>query len=234
MEKQFVLVVEDDEDIQQLVSYNLLKAGFLVDLADTGELALEKVREKQPDLILLDIMLPGIDGLETVKLLRAEPEGTEVPVIMLTAKSEEMDVVAGLQQGADDYVTKPFSVEVLLARIKAVLRRRDTGIGVERKSEDEDVIRLGEMVINSTKHEVNVRGNRVDLTPTEFNILSLLAKKPGWVFSRQQIINSVRGHDYLLTSRAMDVQIFGLRKKLGAAGSKIETVRGIGYRLSDE
>ncbi|MDH3348348.1 MAG: response regulator [Desulfobulbaceae bacterium] len=232
MENDYILIVEDDEDIQQLVSYNLVKAGYSVELAESGETAIASVKKHIPDLILLDIMLPGIDGLEVSRVLRAEEWSADIPIVMMTAKGEEQDIVKGLEFGADDYVTKPFSISVLNARIKAVLRRK-VGLQVHEKPSS-DVIRRSELAINQSKHVVTVDGVPVRLTPTEFNILSLLARKPGWVYSRQQIINSVRGDGYLLTSRAMDVQIFGLRKKLGDFGKKIETVRGVGYRLKDD
>lgn len=231
--KKTILVVEDDEDIQQLVGYNLIKEGFNVEYADSGEQALEKVKaEEDTDLILLDIMLPGIDGMSVCKNLRSDNRTAEIPVIMLTAKSEDADVITGLDLGADDYITKPFSPKVLISRVKAVLRRKAKE--AQQPVLSTDVITLHNLIIDTCKHEVVVDGEPVSLTLTEFNILELLAKKPGWVFSRQQIIDVVRGYDYLLSPRSMDVQVFGLRKKLGETGKKIETVRGIGYRMSDE
>lgn len=231
--KKTILIVEDDEDIQQLVGFNLIKAGFLVEYADSGEQALEKIRKNQhPDLILLDIMLPGMDGIEICRILRTENQTAEIPIIMLTAKGEETDIIDGLEVGADDYVTKPFSPKVLLSRIKAVLRRKVKD-GAPATPERGDIIKTENIVINPGRYEVTVEEQQVNLTPTEFGILKLLAKRPGWVFSRQQIIDEVRGYDYMITPRAIDVQVFSLRKKLGPAGKKIETVRGIGYRFND-
>lgn len=232
MKKQHILIVEDDTDIQQLVSYNLIRSGFNVVCADSGEDALEILGSESFDCILLDLMLPGLSGLDVCRHIRKEQGEDEgrCPIIMLTAKGEEEDIVAGLESGADDYITKPFSPKVLIARIKAVLRRAE-----ERKSESgdaaQDTISIHNLTIDMGKHEVRLGGELLQLTMTEFGILTFLAKKPGWVFTRQQIIDSVRGYDFLITPRAVDVQIFGLRKKMKEAGRMIETVRGIGYRL---
>jgi len=232
MGKVHILIVEDEADIQQLVSYNLIRAGFHVTCADTGEEALQSLKSENIDCILLDLMLPGLSGIEVcteIKKGRAK-EFAHIPIIMLTAKGEEEDVITGLECGADDYITKPFSPKVLLARIKAVLRR-----SAARKEDSDDgrpvTIMIGNLVINKGKHQVLLDDQEIQLTATEFGILSLLAGKSGWVFTRQQIIDSVRGYDFLITPRAIDVQIFGLRKKLGDAGGMIETVRGIGYRF---
>jgi len=231
MGKVNVLVVEDESDIQQLVSYNLIRAGFHVTCADTGEEALERLRSEQVDCVLLDLMLPGMSGIDVCTAMRkAEAQtGRNIPVIMLTAKGEEEDVVSGFNCGADDYITKPFSPKVLIARIKAVVKRavanRDEGEETKKS-----VIIIDGLEIDKGRHEVNLNGEEVQLTTTEFSILELLAGKPGWVFTRQQIIDAVRGYDFLITPRAIDVQIFGLRKKLGDFGKMIETVRGIGYR----
>ncbi|SHO44656.1 response regulator transcription factor [Desulfopila aestuarii] len=232
MGKVHILIVEDEADIQQLVSYNLIRAGFHVTCADTGEEGLQSLKSETIDCILLDLMLPGLSGIEVcteIKKGRAK-EFSHVPIIMLTAKGEEEDVITGLECGADDYITKPFSPKVLMARIKAVLRRSAA------KKEDSDdgrptIIMVGNLTINKGKHQVLLDDQEIQLTATEFGILSLLAGKTGWVFTRQQIIDSVRGYDFLITPRAIDVQIFGLRKKLGDAGGMIETVRGIGYRF---
>ena len=231
MGKITILVVEDEAAIQQLVSYNLIKAGFHVTCADNGEEALECLLQENIDCVLLDLMLPGMSGLEVCETIRrkSEKNGRYIPIVMLTAKGEEEDIVEGLEYGADDYVTKPFSPKVLIARIKAVLRR-----GYERQKqqeEDQGTIVVGELEINRGRHEVMLQGELLHLTMTEFGILALLASKPGWVFSRQQIIDSVRGYDFLITPRAIDVQIFGLRKKMGDFGTLVETVRGVGYRF---
>jgi two-component system, OmpR family, alkaline phosphatase synthesis response regulator PhoP len=231
MGKITILVVEDEAAIQQLVSYNLIKAGFHVTCADSGEEALECLLRENIDCVLLDLMLPGMSGLEVCETIRrkSEKNGRYIPIVMLTAKGEEEDIVEGLEFGADDYVTKPFSPKVLIARIKAVLRR-----GYERQKKEEDdqsTIVVGDLEINKGRHEVTLQGELLHLTMTEFGILALLASKPGWVFSRQQIIDSVRGYDFLITPRAIDVQIFGLRKKMGSSGKLVETVRGVGYRF---
>ncbi|MDA8166109.1 MAG: response regulator transcription factor [Desulfobacteraceae bacterium] len=227
-----ILIVEDDEDIQQLVSYNLIKNGFQASCASSGEEGLELVRQRTPALILLDLMLPGIDGLEVCRRLKQDETFRDVPIVILSARGEESDIVVGLELGADDYITKPFSPKVAVARVRAVLRRRAEQ-AVPPEPDEPDLIRTGGLLIHPGRHEVSVAGNPVALTLTEFGILHLLAKRPGWVFTRQQIINGVRGYGYVITSRAVDVQIFGLRKKLGEEGRLIETVRGIGYRLQE-
>ncbi len=232
MGKASILVVEDDADIQQLVSYNLIKSGFNVTCADSGEEALQILDLEHIDLILLDLMLPGKDGMEVCTTIREKTNFTQPPIIMLTAKSEEDDIVTGLSCGADDYVTKPFSPRVLVARVQAILRRKQEKI-TRKERPDNESIHIHSMVIHPGRHEVLVDGKQIHLTATEFTILEQLAGRPGWVYSRQQIIDKIRGYDYLITSRAIDVQIFGLRKKLGAMGSYIETVRGIGYRLKE-
>jgi two-component system alkaline phosphatase synthesis response regulator PhoP len=233
MAKIHVLVVEDDTDIQQLVSYNLIRAGINVSCADSGEEALEKLKSEPVDCVLLDLMLPGISGIEVCSAIRrSESESKDnIAVIMLTAKGEEEDVIAGLEHGADDYITKPFSPKVLVARIKSVVKRAAANQRQSASSKNA-VIRLDGLVIDKKRHEVGLDGRQIQLTTTEFAILSLLAEKPGWVFTRQQIIDSVRGYDFIITPRAIDVQIFGLRKKMGNHGKQIETVRGIGYRYA--
>ncbi len=234
MAKANILVVEDDTDIQQLVSYNLIKAGFNVTCADSGEEGLQILEQETIDLILLDLMLPGRDGMEICTMIRARKSDIQPPIIMLTAKSEEDDIVTGLACGADDYVTKPFSPRVLIARIQTQLRKKQEKILTGQRPETEKTIALHSMTIHSGRHEVTVNGRPVHLTTTEFTILEQLAGRPGWVFTRQQIIDHCRGYEYIITPRAVDVQIFGLRKKLGEAGRCIETVRGIGYRIQEE
>ena len=235
MVRQSVLVVEDEEDIRELVSYNLLKEGYQVAGVASGEDALSAVESKTPDLILLDIMLPGLDGLRVCRRLKENPSFQSIPIIMLTAKGEESDVVAGLNMGADDYVTKPFSPKVLLARVQAVLRRAEADQDdlAEGDDEDDEVVEIRDVKIHPGRHEVSVAGGSVDLTATEFKLLHFLAQRPGWVFTRQQILDGVHGDNYAITDRAVDVQIVGLRKKLGDAGSYIETVRGVGYRFKE-
>ncbi len=227
--KKSILVVEDEEDILALLHFNLSKAGYAVDCAACGEEALQKIKLQQPDLVLLDLMLPGIDGLDICRQLRRTEVTAELPIIMLTARGEEQDVIQGLELGADDYVTKPFSIKVLLARIQTVLRRRTEA---EDQTPAEEMTH-GELRIHPGRNLVQVAGENVELTYTEFRVLVALAGRPGWVFTRYQIVNAVRGEDYAVTDRAVDVQIAGLRKKLGSCGHYIETVRGVGYRFRE-
>ena len=229
-QKKSVLIVEDEEDILALLHYNLIKAGYNAECASHGEEALEAIAAKIPDLILLDLMLPGIDGMEICRRLRSDETTSEIPIIMLTARGEEEDIVCGLELGADDYVTKPFSIKVLLARVQTVLRRRSD---LQQQADGEELIR-GDLRIHPGRNLVQVDGKSVDLTFTEFRVLEVLASRPGWVFTRYQIVNAVRGEDYAVTDRAVDVQIAGLRKKLGSCGHYIETVRGIGYRFRED
>jgi len=223
-----LLVVDDEEDILELLRFNLSGEGFQVVCAATGEEALEKVKIEAPDLILLDLMLPGIDGLEVARRLKHHSRTREIALVMLTAKGEEGDIVKGLEMGADDYITKPFSRKVLGARIRAVLRRKEAGFKEKKES-----LSTHDLVIHPGRHEVLVKGKPVALTLTEFGILHFLARRPGWVFTRSQIVDAVRGDEYFVTDRAVDVQIVGLRKKLGSAAKSIETVRGIGYRFKE-
>ena len=229
MAKKTILVVEDDGDIQELLAYNLAREGFNVLRALTGEEGVRMTSEHLPDLIVLDLMLPGIDGIEVCRKIRRDPETENIPVVMLTAKGENTDIITGLEIGADDYVTKPFSPKVLVARMRAVLRRKERNKEKERKD-----IHLDGLEIHLGRHEVKINGRLVSLTLTEFKILQLLSSRPGWVYSRGQIVSFVRGAGYPVTERAVDVQIVGLRKKLGEWGSKIRTVRGVGYKLIEE
>lgn len=231
MAKATILVIEDDPDIRELVSYNLGKEGYTVVGAETGERGLDLLATTNPDLIVLDIMLPGADGLEVLRSLKRSASSEHIPVVMTTAKSEDSDIIAGLEMGADDYVTKPFSPKVLIARVRAVLRRVADKSRV--RPEKSDTISIGGITLNSGRHEVSCGGSQVDLSATEFAILDHLMRNPGWVFSRNQIIDAVKGKDYPVTERAVDVQILGLRKKLGAHGERIQTVRGVGYRFLD-
>jgi DNA-binding response OmpR family regulator len=226
MAKEKLLVVEDEESVLELVEYNLKKEGYRVLAAATGEDGLKAARKELPDLVLLDVMLPGLDGLDVCRVLKNDPTTSHIPVVMLTAKGEEADVVTGLELGADDYITKPFSVRVLLARVRAALRRKETAIPA-----DTTTIRLRELIIHPGRHEVLARGERVELTYTEFRLLHLLARRAGWVFTRSQIVDAVRGEDHAVTERSVDVQIVGLRRKLGPLSGYIETVRGVGYRM---
>jgi len=230
MEKIKILVVEDEAPIQELLQFNLERSKYGVKVVDSGEEALAAASQFQPDLILLDIMLPGTDGLEVCKQLKASPRTAGIPIIMLTALCEEADIVTGLELGADDYVTKPFSPRVLLARVKAALRR----IAAAKPLPGGDRIAIHDIAIDVARHKVEVGGKDVALTFTEFKVLQLLAGQPGRVFTRYQIVDAVHGEDYPVTDRSVDVQIVGLRKKLGKAGRHIETVRGIGYRCREE
>lgn len=231
MSRPNILIVEDDSDIQQLVTYNLIKAGMHAICADNGADALDVLDREQVDAVILDLMLPGEDGLEVCRVIRENERMRQIPVIMLTARSEENDIVAGLEIGADDYVTKPFSPKVLVARLQAVLRRNlDEQQGGESAT---DTVLIHGITIHPGRHEVLLQGEPIQLTGTEFAILHVLARKAGWVFTRQQIIDHIRGYEYLITPRAVDVQIFGLRKKLGSAGHLVQTVRGIGYRMKE-
>lgn len=223
-----VLVVEDEDDISHIVRYNLQKEGFSVQCVPSAEKALQQLKLHPPDVIVLDLMLPGMDGLEFCRLVRKDPLTEAIPIVMLTAKGEESDVVTGLELGADDYVTKPFSPKVLVARIKNVLRRRARAV-----SGSEQVLRVHDLVIDKRRHLVTVGGQPVELTSTEFRILEFLARHPGWVFTRYQIVDAVKGEEYAVTDRSVDVHIAALRKKLGSARSLIQTVRGVGYRVRE-
>ncbi len=229
MSKGNIFVVDDEEDILELIRMNLDREGYKVTCIEAGEECVKKAREKLPDLIVLDLMLPGIDGLDVCKILKNDSKTRHIPIIMLTAKGEESDIVTGLELGADDYMTKPFSPKVLTARIKAVLRKG----AVSPESDAGDVIKRKNMVIDPGRREVTSNGKKIDLTFTEFEILIFLARRPGWVFTRSQIVNGVKGAGYPVTERAVDVQIVGLRKKLGTAADLIDTIRGVGYRFRD-
>ncbi len=228
MSQARILIVEDEEDVLELVRYNLEKNGYQTETALNGRKALEKIRSKTPDLILLDLMLPEVDGLEVCRSVKRDGKTANIPVIMLTAKGTEADIVAGLEMGADDYITKPFSPRVLMARVKAVLRRREVPT-----DSDKSAIRIHEIEIDPGRHKVTVKDKPVKLTTTEFSLLRFLASRPGWVFTRYQIVDAVHGSDYPVTDRSVDVQVVGLRKKLGSAGKYIETVRGVGYRFQE-
>jgi two-component system alkaline phosphatase synthesis response regulator PhoP len=228
--KAHLLVVEDEEDLRELLVYNLARDGYRVTAVESGEQGLLKAMKEKPDLIVLDLMLPGMDGLEVCRSLKNQKDTAGIPIVMLTAKGEESDIVAGLELGSDDYITKPFSPRVLVARIKAVLRRKQE----EREQErEEGTLEVNGMVISPSRHEVRIGEERVDLTATEFKLLMLLARRPGRVFTRQQIIENVHGGMSAVTDRSVDVQVVTLRRKLGERGDDIETVRGVGYRFRD-
>ena len=208
-----VLVVDDEEDILELVRFNLSKEGYRVKCAATGEAAIQSIRSTHPDLMILDLMLPGMDGLEVTRFLKKNLETRNIPIVMLTAKTEESDVLTGLEMGADDYVTKPFSPRILAARVKAVLRRDRVA-----SPEEDSAVKIHDLVVHPGRHEVLVDEKPVLLTFTEFGILNALVRRPGWVFTRTQLVNEVRGAEHPVTDRSVDVQVVGLRRKLGSAG----------------
>lgn len=228
MARQRVLVVDDEEDILQLVEYNLEKNGFDVTCVESGEEALRSARANQPDVMVLDLMLPGLDGLEVCRSIKGEARTRDIPVLMLTAKGEEADVVKGLEMGADDYVTKPFSPKVLVARINALLRRKAVG-----DPDETAVLKQDRLTIHPGRHEATIDGDPIELTYTEFRILQLLARRPGWVYTRTQIVDQVQGQNVAVTDRSVDVHIVSLRRKLNDCADYIETVRGVGYRFKD-
>ncbi|MBN2737792.1 MAG: response regulator [Spirochaetales bacterium] len=227
-----ILIVEDEKDILELLSFNLEREGYEIFKASTGEEALDQAQKNSLDLVLLDLMLPGMDGLKVCKRLKQKSQTANVPVLMLTAKSEENDIVFGLESGADDYVTKPFSPKILVARIRTLLRRNQTQ-GETESPDSAAMITIFDLEIDKIKRRLKKGGEEIQLSMTEFDILHFLAEKPGWVFSREQIINAIKGNAYHVTDRSVDVQILGLRKKLGSAGNLVETVRGVGYRFKD-
>lgn len=228
MVKKNILIVEDEEDILELIKYNLSKESYVVDGVLSGEEAIKALKQKLilPDLVILDLMLPGVDGFEVCKFLKNNPATQSTPIIMLTAKGEEPDIIVGLEVGADDYIAKPFSVKVLIARIRAILRR-----DIQKDNEESSVIMIDELIINLDKHEVLLKNKPVKLTNNEFQTLLFLARQRGWVFTRNQIINAISGDEHDVTDRSIDVLIVGLRKKLGSYSEYIETVHGVGYRF---
>ena len=224
--KSKILVVEDEQDIRDLLVFNLQKNGFNVRAVDNGEKALSLIRADNFDLILLDLMIPGISGFDLARILKNDDETSEVPIIMLTAKGEESDIVKGLEIGAQDYITKPFSVKVLVARINKIINSKITNTN--------SVIEYENLIINIKSREVIVEGKSINLTFTEFEILKLLASHSKWVYTRTEIIDQVRGDNYIVTDRTIDFQVVGLRKKLGSYGKCIKTVRGVGYRFTTQ
>jgi two-component system, OmpR family, alkaline phosphatase synthesis response regulator PhoP len=227
MAKESILIVDDEEDVLELVRYNLDKNGYKTIMASTGEDALTKARSKMPDMIILDLMLPGIDGLEVCKQLKNDAKTRNIPIIMLTARGEESDVITGLELGAEDYITKPFSPKVLIARVRRILHRA-VSVDLEKMP-----LKIHELTIDPARRQVLIKNEPVELTFTEFNILYALASRPGLVLTRYQIVDALHGDDYLVTDRAVDVQIVGLRKKLELCSKYIETVRGVGYRFRE-
>jgi len=225
MTKQRLLIIEDDEDIRELLVYNLEKNGYATQAVETGEDGLASAGRYNPDLILLDLMLPGMDGLSVCRQLKGNKATREIPIIIVSAKGEEADIITGLELGADDYLAKPFSPNILLSRVRALLRR----IG-QALPDEAAILKAHELVIDPKKFKATLAGEPLDLTASEFRILYYLASHQGWVFTRYQIMDAIRGEGYVVTERAIDVQIAGLRKKLGDHSDYIETVRGVGYR----
>jgi len=228
--KKKIVVIEDEPDILEVLSYNLKREGYEVYPASDGHRGLSLIRKESPDLVLLDLMLPGMDGVEICGAIKKDPQTQGTLIIMVTAKGEESDIVLGLGVGADDYISKPFSPKELIARVKAVLRR---GVLVE-KTATRDKIELGELVIDSIKHKVEIAGREVKLTATEFRLLHYLASYPGRVFSREQLLNRALGDDVVIVDRNIDVHIRGIRKKMEVDPPLIETIRGVGYRMADQ
>ncbi len=226
MPKNKVLVVEDDRSLAGVLQYNLSQAGYQVLVAYDGQEGLNQARLKLPEMIVLDVMIPGIDGLEVCRRLRAIPETRDTPIIMLTAKTEETDQLVGFSVGADDYVTKPFSVKILLQRLKALQRRRQSASGA-------DILTRGGITIDRIKHRVSVDQRPLDLTPSEFRLLETMMRQPGRAFERSELIDAALGADTMVLERTIDVHIRSLRKKLGDCNEVIQTVRGVGYRFSD-
>jgi len=226
--KEKILVVDDEKDILELIDFNLSKNGYRVRTVTSGEEALELIKENDYDLIILDLMLPGVDGFDICKIIKADKNKANIPIVMVTAKADEADKVAGLEIGADHYVTKPFSPRELLAIVKATLRRKPV-----KQEEEKQVIERGDLKIHVGRHEVTLKGEPVELTHLEFRILLAIAKKPGWVMTRYQIVDATRGEGISVTDRSVDVHIVSLRKKLGEETNFIETVRGVGYKFKE-
>ncbi|MDJ0835151.1 MAG: response regulator transcription factor [Acidobacteriota bacterium] len=228
MANEHILVVEDEQDILELITYNLEKANYKVSGFPSGEDALKALPGLKPDLVILDLMLPGLDGMEVCKTIKGNTKTSDTRVMMLTAKDEEADIVTGLEVGADDYMTKPFSPKVLQARIKALMRR-----GEARTKVEDGVLEMGDLMIHPGKHEVKIDGTTLNLTNMEFKILHFLASHQGWAYTRSQIVAAIRGENFAVTDRSVDTLVVGLRKKLGQHSHLIETVRSVGYRFKD-
>jgi two-component system phosphate regulon response regulator PhoB len=222
-----ILIVDDEQDVLDLLAYNLQKAGYRTIAARDGVVALQKARAELPSLIVLDLMLPELEGTEVCRQLKADAKTAHIPVIMLTAKAEEVDRVVGLELGADDYVTKPFSPRELVLRVRKIL---DRVRGVGKPSE---VLKAGDLLVDTGKHEVTVKGRRVELTATEFKLLAVLMERPGRVQTRERLLQDVWDYAADTDTRTVDTHVRRLREKLGKASDQIETVRGVGYRLTE-
>jgi DNA-binding response OmpR family regulator len=223
-----ILVVDDERELAELVAMNLQRNGYDAITAHDGATGLELARKQKPDLVVLDVMMPGLSGREVTLALKQDPDTASMPILMLTARTEETDIIVGLSMGADDYVTKPFSMKVLMARIAAVLRRKASADSAEA------MLTAGPIVVDQSKHEVTVQGKPINLTPTEFKLLSAILGARGRVLSRDQLMDRAMGTDVFVTDRAIDVHITAVRKKLGDAAWMIHTVRGVGYRLLEK
>ena len=230
MKRQKILVVEDEPDILEVIEYNLTREGFRVLTARDGEDGLKKARQDLPDALILDLMLPGLDGLEVCRKLRGDDVTRNVPILMVTAKGEESDIVVGLSIGADDYLVKPFSPRELIARLRAVLRRTQA----QQQRAENDRIEVGTLVVDRTRHEVTVNGDAIIFTPTELRLLHFLGSHPGRVFTRDQLLARAIGEHAVVLDRNIDVHVRSIRRKLGDERERIETVRGVGYRFRDE
>ncbi|MGK5091746.1 response regulator transcription factor [Deltaproteobacteria bacterium TL4] len=229
MSREHILVVEDEEDILEVLVYHLAKAGFKVTCVTSGEEALEEIQAQMPHLLILDLMLPGMSGMDVCRKMKEDSKTQKIPVIMLTAKDEEADILKGFEEGAVDYVTKPFSSKVLIARIKSVLQHKQPTPLLDKSA----LVQIHDLLMDPQRYEVQYKQEPIKLTLSEFNILYFLSSSPGQVFSRYQIVNATRGEAYAVTDRTIDVQILAIRKKLGEAGNYIETIRGVGYRFKD-
>ena len=228
MTKKHILAIDDEKDILKLLQYNLEREGYSVSLAKTGEEGLDAVKAKRPDLLILDIMLPGMDGLEVLKIIRANKESRNLPVLMLTAKSSEVDQILGLELGAADYISKPFSVKVLQARVKNIFRNLET------KKEDTRVVQAGDLMLDKDRHVFTVKGKAVTLTSLEFKMLGFLMENRGKVFSRDQLLSGVWKGEAFVVDRTVDVHVRSIRSKLGKYRDCVETVRGAGYRFIEQ
>jgi len=226
-----ILIIEDDPEIQEMLKFAFVREGWQLTMVSTGEDGLKILQSKEADCIILDIMLPGMDGLKTLKKIRENKNFQTLPIILCTARGEEADIIAGLELGADDYVVKPYSPRVLAARIRAGLRRKEAAQG---EGSQKKIFRHGKISLDIDRHTVHLENKPLDLFPTEFALLVQFMSNPDIVFSRQRLITAIHGSDYPVTDRSIDVQIMGLRKKLEDSGDMIETIRGIGYRFKTE
>lgn len=233
MPENFLLIVEDEIEIAELIEFHAKRDGFKTKIVHSGKTALEVIPRDRPDLVILDLMLPDVDGLEVLRRIRRAEDSSNTPVLIVSAKGDESDVVAGIEIGADDYVTKPFSPRILMARLKNLLRRNDPETDIQSNEPERYSLCGGKLVIDPGRHVVTIHGNTIDLTLTEFGMLLYLAVRPGFVRTREQIISAVHGRSTVLSSRTVDVHVTALRRKLGEFGDRIETVRGVGYRFAE-